>query len=92
MFGALLESAPDAMVAVGDAGTIRLVNAQTKALFGYPREELLGRKRSRADVVEALASAWGTWPSSAGKTVWFTLATDSPARISSRPPDGRPSR
>jgi anti-sigma regulatory factor (Ser/Thr protein kinase) len=43
-------------------------------------------------VVEALATAWGTWPSSAGKTVWFTLATDSPARISTRSPDGRPSR
>jgi len=41
-FGALLESAPDAMVIVDGAGTIKLVNAQTEALFGYPREQLLG--------------------------------------------------
>jgi PAS domain S-box-containing protein len=37
-----LEAAPDAMVIVDDAGLIKLVNAQTEALFGYPREELLG--------------------------------------------------
>jgi len=42
-FPALLEAAPDAMVIVDDLGLIRLVNAQTEAMFGYPRQELVGR-------------------------------------------------
>jgi PAS domain S-box-containing protein len=41
-FRALLEAAPDAMIVVGEAGRISLVNTQTEALFRYDRRELLG--------------------------------------------------
>jgi two-component system cell cycle sensor histidine kinase/response regulator CckA len=42
-FLALVESAPDAVVIVDGDGTISLVNEQTERLFGYRREELLGK-------------------------------------------------
>ena len=39
----LLELAPDAMIVVDEAGKIVLINEQTENVFGYQREELLGR-------------------------------------------------
>jgi PAS domain S-box-containing protein len=47
-FEQLLEAAPDAIVGIGRDGRIVFVNSQTEALFGYPREQLLG------ELVEAL--------------------------------------
>jgi PAS domain S-box-containing protein len=42
LFGSFLESAPDAVVIIDENGRILLVNAQVEALFGYPRQQLLG--------------------------------------------------
>jgi len=42
-FRILLDSAPDAMIIVDDTGSIVLVNAQTEAMFGFARDEMLGK-------------------------------------------------
>jgi PAS domain S-box-containing protein len=42
-FRAAIESAPSAMVIIDDAGLITYVNKQTETMFGYLREEILGK-------------------------------------------------
>ena len=51
-FRAVLEAAPDAMVITSEAGVIELANSRTDALFGYPREALIGRN------VQSLIPKW----------------------------------
>src|SRR5436190_425639 len=41
-FRALLEAAPDAIVAINEHGRITLVNSQTERLFGYEPGEIIG--------------------------------------------------
>ena len=42
-FRSLLESAPDSMILADTAGIITLVNSAFERLFGYPRQEAVGR-------------------------------------------------
>ncbi len=42
-FRSLLESAPDAIVIVDEAGQITLINSQTEKLFGYEPAEIIGK-------------------------------------------------
>lgn len=42
-FRQLLESAPDAMIIVDDAGEVLLVNSRTEEIFGYHRNDIIGR-------------------------------------------------
>jgi sigma-B regulation protein RsbU (phosphoserine phosphatase) len=54
-FRSLMEAAPDAMVIVDEAHKITLVNGQAERMFGYDREQLVG-KRVDVLVPESLRS------------------------------------
>lgn len=43
LFRGLLESAPDPIVVVGGTGEILLVNAEFQRIFGYERDEIIGK-------------------------------------------------
>jgi PAS domain S-box-containing protein len=43
-FESLLEAVPDALVGMSQKGLIRFVNRQTETLFGYDRDELVGKR------------------------------------------------
>ncbi len=51
-FRSLLEAAPDAMIISSERGEINLVNSQVEAMFGYRREDLIGRG------IEVLVPGW----------------------------------
>lgn len=42
-FRGLLEAAPDAIIVVDSSGKIIIVNSQTEKIFGYSRDEILGK-------------------------------------------------
>ena len=60
----LLDTAPDAMVVVGEDGRIHLVNVQTEKLFGYTRSELLGQPLELLIPERFRGPTPGTWPAS----------------------------
>jgi len=41
---AALDSAPDAMIVIDDEGVVRYANRQMSVLFGFPHEEIIGKR------------------------------------------------
>jgi PAS domain S-box-containing protein len=79
-FRLALEAAPTGMLMVNEAGTIVLLNAQIEALFGYPRDELMGQelemlvperyRTHHPDLRRAFAADPGTRAMGAGRELY----------------------
>jgi PAS domain S-box-containing protein len=68
-FAGLLDAVPDAVVCVAQDGRIAMVNAQAERLFGYRRDELVGRPAEMlvADAErEAYRREWAEYAAHAG--------------------------
>src|SRR5580698_6883692 len=63
-FRSLLEAAPDAMIISSEDGGISLVNSQVEAMFGFSREELIGRN------IRMLVSDWTAQRAAPQKELW----------------------
>ena len=98
-FRGLLEAAPDAILKVDQTGCILMMNAVTESLFGYTREELLGKsiemlvpQASRGTHVAQRAGYWNhpvTRPMGRGLTLYAVRKNGSqfPVEISLSPVD-----
>ena len=63
-FRSLLEAAPDAMIISSAEGEISLVNSQAEVMFGYSREELIGRN------IRRLVEDWSDQRPSSQQELW----------------------
>jgi len=96
-FRGLLESAPDGIVVVDSSGNIVIVNTQAERMFGYSREELLGKpieilvprryEQSHVAQRDAYINAPRTRPMGAGRALMGRKkdGTEIPVEISLSP-------
>jgi PAS domain S-box-containing protein len=75
-FKTVMESAPNGMLMVRQDGTISLVNSNVERMFGYVREELLGRP------IECLLSSRDREQQREARAACFASIASSPADIS----------
>ena len=79
-FRSLLEAAPDAIVGVNPDGLITLVNTQAEALFGYERNQLIGRPvellvpGAALNIHSPNPNPWFRDPRTSPDAAWIALA------------------